>query len=457
MDRNKNNISIVIVSRNRLKSMTNLLSLLNSSAALLKKKPIVLLGTEFGQYKKNYYYKNLIVKKKYFEKNTHPTIIKNKLYLNIDSNIKIFLDDDIIIKKDFLSNIIKFSKKNSNCYLKTIPVSFFSNNKNFYKKSDRVECIAFIEIGKKKFKTLFNLLNVAEDTELSNRINANKINIYETNSLEVIHKFAPNNRSLNRLKKYGVGNTIEILRSYGLYKNFFIFNVFLLRAVKSIFLYCDIVTMKAILNKIFIKNIFKDFKNLDKLILPPFNDYLFNKKTLFLNKVFINKIPKEKKTKKNFFLLLRTETYELFQIDLKKILNLFKLNNLIYLGNINDKLKIDKKLNFYSYNKSTSTFLNLNSLMKKSKIRQNLIFQISKNKCIFSEFFFRINNFYILKNFLKIKNIFIIKNNKIYYLTRLRYLFFTTIINFLSVPLIFLSFFIYLLLISPFKIKKENS
>ena len=457
MDRNKNNISIVIVSRNRLKSVTNLLSLLNSSAALLKKKPIVLLGTEFGQYKKNYYYKNLIVKKKYFEKNTHPTIIKNKLYLNIHSNIKIFLDDDIIIKKDFLSNIIKFSKKNSNCYLKTIPVSFFSNNKNFYKKSDRVECIAFIEIGKKKFKTLFNLLNVAEDTELSNRINANKINIYETNSLEVIHKFAPNNRSLNRLKKYGVGNTIEILRSYGLYKNFFIFNVFLLRAVKSIFLYYDIVTMKAILNKIFIKHIFKDFKNLDKLILPPFNDYLFNKKILFLNKVFIKKIPKEKKTKKNFFLLLRTETYESFQIDLKKILNLFKLNNLIYLGNINDKLKIDKKLNFSSYNKSTSTFLNLNSLMKKSKIRQNLIFQISKNKCIFSEFFFRINNFYILKNYLKIKNIFIIKNNKIYYLTRLRYLFFTTIINFLSVPLIFLSFFIYLLLISPFKIKKENS
>ena len=124
-------ISIIIVSRNRYKSIKKLLKILSLSSTKLKNKPIVIIGTEFGQYKKINNFKNLIIKKEYFKKNTHPTEIKNNIYIKLKSNIKIFLDDDILIKKDFLTKILNFSKKNKNCYLKTIPVSFFSN-KNFF-------------------------------------------------------------------------------------------------------------------------------------------------------------------------------------------------------------------------------------------------------------------------------------------------------------------------------------
>jgi hypothetical protein len=157
------NITLVIVSRKRAKSLNNLLGLLDQSASIIKNKVKVIIGTEYGQYKKNYIYKNLETEKKYFKKNTHPTNIKNAIYSKLNTNIKIFLDDDIEIKKNFLKEIIKLSKKYSNCFIKTVPVSYFSNKKIFVKKTNRVECIGFVEIGKNKFEKLFDLINIAEE------------------------------------------------------------------------------------------------------------------------------------------------------------------------------------------------------------------------------------------------------------------------------------------------------
>ena len=118
--------------------------------------------------------------------------------------------------------------------------------KVFIKKVDRVECIGFIEIGKNKFEKLFDLINIAEDSELSNKININKIKIYETNALEVVHKFAINNRSIDRLKKYGIENTIEILRSYGLFSNLFLLQKVIFKCLMSIFLNLDTQVLRSI-------------------------------------------------------------------------------------------------------------------------------------------------------------------------------------------------------------------
>jgi hypothetical protein len=448
------NITIVIVSRKRAKSLNNLLRLLDQSASIIKNKTKVVIGTECGQYKKDYIYKNLNIEKQYFKKNTHPTNIKNIIYSKLNTNIKIFLDDDIEIKKNFLKEIVKLSIKHSNCFIKTVPVSYFSNKKVFIKKVDRVECIGFIEIGKNKFEKLFDLINIAEDSELSNKININKIKIYETNALEVVHKFAINNRSIDRLKKYGIENTIEILRSYGLFSNLFLLQKVIFKCLMSIFLNLDTQVLRSICIKLFFKRIEKIYFFKSDAIIPPYNDYIFNKKFTLLD-FFFKKI-NSKELQKEGALLIRTETYEVYQKFFRDVFSKFKNKKIFYIGPKNDCTKVDLLKIFSKNNIYESSFSNMDNHIKNNCISSNIVLSFQSSKSLFIEFFFKINNFLLLKNIFKIKNIYIYKKKFFYKISKFYYFVITTFLMILSIPVYLLSLIILLLLIFPLKIKVKE-
>ena len=448
------NITIVIVSRKRAKSLNNLLQLLDQSASIIKNKAKVVIGTEYGQYKKDYIYKNFNIEKQYFKKNTHPTNIKNIIYSKLNTNIKIFLDDDIEIKKNFLKEIIKLSIKHSNCFIKTVPVSYFSNKKGFIKKADRVECIGFIEIGKNKFEKLFDLINIAEDSALSNKININKIKIYETNALEVVHKFAINNRSIDRLKKYGIENTIEILRSYGLFNNLFLLQKVIFKCLMSIFLNLDTQVLRSICIKLFFKRIEKIYFFKSDTIIPPYYDYIFNKKFTLLD-FFFKKI-NSKELQKEGALLIRTETYEVYQKFFRDVFSKFKNKKIFYIGPKNDRTKVDLLKIFSKNNIYESSFSNMDNHIKNNCISSNIVLSFLDSKSLFIEFFFKINNFLLLKNIFKIKNIYIYKKKFFYRISKFYYFVITTFLMILSIPVYLLSLIILLLLIFPLKIKVKE-
>lgn len=448
------NITLVIASRKRAKSLNNLLGLLDQSASIIKNKVKVIIGTEYGQYKKNYIYKNLDTEKKYFKKNTHPTNIKNAIYSKLNTNIKIFLDDDIEIKKNFLKEIIKLSKKYSNCFIKTVPVSYFSNKKIFIKKTNRVECIGFVEIGKNKFEKLFDLINIAEDTELSNKININKIKIYETNALEVVHKFDINNRSIGRLKKYGIENTIEILRSYGLFNNLFLLQRFIFKCFMSVLLNIDMQVLRSICIKIFSKKIEKIYFIGVDVIIPPYDDYILNKKFTSLD-FFFKKI-NPAKLREEDVLLIRTETYEIYQKFFRDVFSKLQNKSFVHIGPQNDSTKVDLLKNFTKNNTTKFSFRNMDNHIKNNSISSSVVLSFQDSKSIFIEFFFKVNNFLILKNILNIKNIYIYKNKFFYEIPKLSYLIITIFLIVLSFPVYLLSLIFLLLLIFPFKIKVKE-
>ena len=364
------------------------------------------------------------------------------------------MDDDIEIKKNFLKEIIKLSKKYSNCFIKTVPVSYFSNKKIFVKKTNRVECIGFVEIGKNKFEKLFDLINIAEDTALSNKININKIKIYETNALEVVHKFDINNRSIGRLKKYGIENTIEILRSYGLFNNLFLLQRFIFKCFMSVLLNMDMQVLRSICIKIFSKRIEKIYFFGFDAIIPPYYDYILNKKLTLLDFFFKKINPTELQEEE--VLLIRTESYEIYQKFFIEVFSKFQNKSIVHIGPKDDSTKVDLLQNFTKSNTTKFSFRNMDNHIKNNSISSNIVLSFQDSKSLFIEFFFKINNFLILKNIFKIKNIYIYKNKFFYKILKLYYFIITIVLMVLSFPVYLLSLIFLLLLIFPLKIKVKE-
>ena len=277
------------------------------------------------------------------------------------------------------------------------------------------------------------MINVAEDTELSNKININKIKIYETNALEVVHKFAINNRSVDRLKKYGIENTIEILRSYGLFNNLFLLQKVIFKCLMSIFLNFDTQVLRSICIKLFFKKIEKIYFFYSDTIVPPYNDYILNKKFTLLD-FFFKKI-NSKELQKEDALLIRTETYEVYQKLYRYVFSKFKNKKISYIGPKNDcrkanLLKIFSKNNIYE-----SSFSNMDNHIKNNCILNNIILSFQDNKSLFIEFFFKVNSFLLLKNIFKIKNIYIYKKKFFYKISKFYYFVITIFLMILSIPI----------------------
>jgi hypothetical protein len=447
----KDQITVVIVSRNRKLLLLRLLSLINLSSKLINKTITVIVGTENNQYSSLKNYSHLEVKVKRFPSNTHPTYIKNIIYSEILSHTKVFLDDDIIIKKNFVKSLLLCEKKFNNCFIKMIPVSYFSNQTVFYKKTNLIECTGFVEIGKKKFLNLFELFNVAEDTELANRINFKNYRIYETNLFEIIHVFGTGNRSLNRLKKYGIENTLEIFRTYGLINNINILIIFITKTIQSIIFNLDIVALKSILKKVFFKNIKKIYLFRTRpLITPPFNDYVLNNNLNYFNFLFI-KLNKNSLNNINNILLIRTLTYEIFQKKYKKLSNIFKEKIYYCIAPFYDNNKIQWDGHFSKCNISSSTFVNMDNFLNHSEKKQNLIFIILDKQDLFVEFFLKINNFFLFKNIFKIENIYIFRDEKFFKISKVNYILISVLVFLISLPLYFLSIIIFILVANPLK------
>lgn len=447
----KDKIIIVIVSRNRKLLLLRLLNLINFSAKLVNQRIKIIIGTEKNQYLILKKFSHLEIEVKRFTENTNPTYIKNHIYSEILCHIKVFLDDDIIIKKDFIKNLLLCKKKFNNCFIKMIPVSYFSNQTVFYKKTNLIECTGFVEIGKKKFLNLFELFNVAEDTELANRINFKNYRIYETNLFEIIHVFGKGNRSLNRLKKYGIENTLEIFRTYGLINNINILIIFISKTIQSIIFNLDIVALKSLLKKVFFKNIQKIYLfRTGPLITPPYNDYVLNNNLNYFNFLFI-KLNNNSLNNINNILLIRTLTYEIFQKKYKKLSNIFKEKTYYCIAPFYDNNKIIWNGRFSKCNISSSTFVNMDIFLNHSEKKQNLIFIILDKQDLFIEFFFKINNFFLFKNIFKIENIFILRDEKFFKISKINYILISILVFLISLPLYFLSIIIFILVANPLK------
>jgi hypothetical protein len=452
----KDQITIVIVSRNRKLLLLRLLSLINLSSKLTNKTITVIVGTENNQYSSLKNYSHLEVKVKRFPSNTHPTYIKNTIYSEILSHTKVFLDDDIIIKKDFVKNLLLCKKKFNNCFIKMIPVSYFSNQPTFYKKTNLLECIGFIEIGKKKFSNLFKLFNVGEDTELANRINFKNYKIYETNLFEIIHLFGKSNRSINRLKKYGIENTIEIFRTYGLLNNIYILVIFIFKIIQSIIFNFDIVALKSLLKKFFFKKINKTYLfRTQSLISPPYNDYVLNKKFNYFDFLF-HKLDKNYSKNIDNILFIRTLTFELFQKEYRKLSAIFKSKLFYCIAPFYDQQKLLCDQHFSKYNVSSSSFKNMNIFLNNSTFKHNLFFIILDHQDLFMEFFLKLNNFYIFKNIFKIRNIYIGRGNNYFNITKTTYIFVSILILLISLPLFLLSIILFIILINPLKFYSKS-
>ena len=187
MPKKGNEVSIFVVSKGRYLELSRLLDSLNKSAKNNRIKPNLTLGIEENSYKNLKKYSHLFINKIFFKKNTSPIIIKNHLYnLNL-SRIKIFLDDDVEVQKNFFKYVLYNYKINDDCFLRLTPVNFFTKKIKNISNVNSIEFVGFVELGKKKFNQLIKLNFVAEDTELSNRINSQNYPIFEDNRLQIIH------------------------------------------------------------------------------------------------------------------------------------------------------------------------------------------------------------------------------------------------------------------------------
>jgi hypothetical protein len=446
MKKKKNsNISILIVSKDREFELKRLLISLDKSSKFCNEYLNVFLGIEKNTYKDLPKLKNIQINKIFFNNETSPIIIKNYLYnLNL-SFIKIFLDDDVEIRRDLIKNIKLYSKKYKDCFFRLNPVKYFTKIKKKIIKTSSLEFVGFVEIGKKKLDRLINLSFVAEDTELCNRIKFLNFKIYQASDLQIIHHISNKNRNLEKINYNGISNSIEILRRYGALNNFKAFNELVFNILISIIYFKNFKNIKILLKKIFTTNIGIKFFYNKEVILPPYKNYFLsdfsdNKKRLF-------KIKKFKNIKK--YIIARLCTFEKYQ-ELEKI-----INKAIYVGPKNDKIKINSKFIFSNENKSHDTFINLLNFKKKSNKNINLVISIDDQIISYEQLYLQLNNSNFKKTINNIDECVIFKNKSFFRLNIKDYLKFMFKFNFIAFPIKFLSLIIIFILILPIKFKER--
>ena len=446
MKKLKNEISVFIVSKNRKKELDRLLNSLSRSAKDVQLKIKIFLGIEKFSYKNIKSYKNLDIKKIYFKKNCSPVKIKNYLYKSSISKIRIFLDDDTEVNKIFFFKILENYKRNKNCFLKITPVSFFSTPKRKIYLTKMLEFVAFAEFGKKKLKLLSNLNFVAEDTEVSNRLNMNNIKIFEDNHLQVIHHISKKNRNLNRLEQNGINNTIEICRYYGAIKNFWIIYDLILKSLISIIFYGKLRLIKIIIKKTISSKLGIKFFYEKKTVIPPYKNYFFNE-----GKNNMRSLGKCKKIDFDRLTICRTSTFENYQILEKKFYDA------TYVGPKTDKEKIIKNFKFSKSNISNNTFLNLSKYLNVNKNNtKNIILTLDSNNLKTELIYQKISSKYFNVCINKPHNFYVFVNRKLYSFNRRDYLNFQFYLSIKLIPIYILSFLISILLILPIKLKSNN-
>ena len=438
------NISILIVSKNREFELKRLLKSLDKSSKYCNEYLNVFLGIEKNTYKELPKLKNIKINKIFFNNGTSPIIIKNYLYnLNL-SFIKIFLDDDVEIRKDFIKNIKLYSKIYKNCFFRLNPVKFFTKPKKKITITNSLEFVGFVEIGKKKLEKLINLGFVAEDTELCNRIKFFNFKIYQASDLQIIHHISSKNRNLKKINYNGILNSIEILRRYGALNNFKAFNELIFNILISIIYFKNFQNIKLLLKKFFTTNIGIKFIFNKEVILPPYKNYFFNdfpnnKKKLL--KIKFNNIKK--------YTIARLSTFEKYQ-EIEKI-----INKAIYVGPKNDKIKINPKFIFSNENKSKDTLINLLNYKKKSNKNINLIMAIDDQISSYEQLYLQLNNSNFKKTVEDLDECIIFKNKSFFKFNKKDYLKFIFKFNFITIPIKFLSLIIFFILIFPIKFKER--
>lgn len=442
----KKNINIFIVTRKRLHSLDRLLSSLSRSLNLSNTKACVYLGIEVKDYKKIKEYKNIKITKVEFPLNTDPIYIKNFLYKTYKSTIKIFLDDDTEVQANFIKRLLIIYKSKKNCFLYFNPVARFTLKQKRYFKSNCVCCIGFAEFGENKFKKIIELPFVGEDTELSNRINFKKYDIFSHSELDIKHNIISNSdRNSNRLILNGISNTIEILRSYGAIKNFFSLNSVIYYSIFSSFVSKNTIYLKPIIHKLFYRKLSINFFGFGKTLIPPIHDYFFNHS----NKLKKNKFLKKRKYKKHTMNLVRLDTFERYQINEVFFNRKFKIN---HIGPSTDINKISKKTFFCKFNKSDSSLNNLINFLDHNKDKD--VFFIPNSKDIQSlNIFYKLNHIKLIKIIMYCNKVFFIKDKNIFEINKLELILFLKK-NILFAPIISIfSIIISIVLILPIKIK----
>lgn len=440
----KKKITIFIVTKNRSFELKRLLRSLNISAKQSKEQLIVHLGIEHNSYKNIKNLSFLNIKKNFFKKGTSPIYIKNYFYKLDQSLIKVFLDDDVEVRGDFIKRLRNHYRKRKDCFISFNTVNFFTKNKEKISKTDLIEFTGFAEIGKKKLDQLINLNFVAEDTELCNRLIANNHNIFQDNSLQIIHHLSNRNRNLERINNNGIANTIEILRGYGPINNIKNFIDLIYQILVSVFFYKKFKYINIIINKLFIKNLNINFFYNKKIILPPYKNYFLD------NSSRVNKLEKIKKF--NFlekYVVSRLVTFEKYQ----KIEKLFKIVE--YIGPKSDKARINEEYIFCKTNQTSNTFINLNNYSEKTKKKFNLILCVDDQIIFNDQLFSQLIDKNFIKSFKKIDKLYIYNSKNFYTFKKKEFFSFVNRSRISSIPLTFLSYFLFILIIFPFKFSKK--
>ena len=437
-------ITIFIVTKNRSFELERLLRSLSFSAKRCKEELTVHLGIENNSYKNIKNLRFLNIKKNFFKEGTSPIYIKNYFY-NLDpSPIKVFLDDDVEVREDFIGRLKNHYRKRKNCFISFNPVNFFTKNKEKISKTNLIEFTGFAEIGKKKLTRLILLNFVAEDTELCNRLIKNNHKIFHDNSLQIIHHISTKNRNAERINYNGIANTIEILRGYGPLNNTKNFVDLIYKVLVSVFFYKKFKYINILIEKLFIKNLnIKLFYN-KKIILPPYKNYFLN------NSSRVNKLKKIKNF--NFlekYVISRTATFEKYQ----KIEKLFKI--IKYVGPKSDKTRINEDYFFCKTNQTSNTFKNLLNYSKKIKKNFNLILCVDDQIIFRDQLFSQLIDKNFIKSLKKVDKLYIYNNKNFYLFEKNKFLSFVNRSKILSIPVLFLSYFLFILIIFPFKFSKK--
>ena len=439
------NISILIVSKDREFELKRLLRSLDKSSKYCNEYLNVFLGIEKNTYKELPKFKNIKINKIFFNNGTSPIIIKNYLYnLNL-SFIKIFLDDDVEIRRDLIKNIKLYSKTYKDCFFRLNPVKFFTKNKKKITITNSLEFVGFVEIGKKKLDRLINLSFVAEDTELCNRIKLLNFKIYQASDLQIIHHISSKNRNLKKINYNGISNSIEIFRKYGAFNNFKVFNELIFNILISIIYFKNFKNIKILLKKIITTNIGIKFFYNREVVLPPYKNYFFS--DFSDNEKKLLKIKKFNNLKK--YTIARLSTFEKYQV-IEKI-----INKAIYVGPKNDKIKINSKFIFSNENKSKDTFINLLNFKKKSSENINLILSIDDQIISYTQLYLQLNNSNFKKTIDNVDECIIFNNESFFKFNKKDYLKFIFKFNFVTFPIKFLSLIIFIILIFPIKFNEK--
>lgn len=446
MRRKNTKISVFIVTKNRPKELKRLLRSINNSANNIKTKIDIYLGIERGTYSKLKNFKNLVLKKIEFNKNTSPIYIKNFLYNLNPTKIKIFIDDDTEVKINFFFKILNIYKVKKNCFVKFLPLNKFTEKKGLFSSSNLLEFIGFAEIGSKKLNKLSELNFVAEDTETSNRINKKGFKIYQDSSIEIIHHISMKNRNNLRFEKNGIINTLEICRCYGAFKNFKIINDLIFKILLTILINRKFYLINIIINKLIFTEIGINYFYKNNVILPPYKNYFFNSNNLDkkkqLKKIKIKKYPED-------IAVCRISTFENYQKIEKKI------KKGIYIGPKKDKNNISSNYLFSDTNHTNDTFTNLLFYLNNYKFLETLIITFDASIMNKLSIYLKIMNLNFNRSLEFLDKIYLFNKNNFYKFDKKDYLKFTRLFSLVTFPIQIISFFLSIIMIMPLKLKKN--